>query len=235
VFKSLLNKVVDFHDDLLRNIKGIRKAQALFDDLSEDVEDQAIAIVAEGQERISSPVPLITRPFDYGAVISYPFIPQNWHQTRFSDGLYYGVWYGSLNLETTVYESICHWRRFLADSYAKEDRIIETDRRVFSVRCDAILIDIRGKERRNRNLVDRRSYGYTQKFGKYLHEQQQNGLLVRSARCNGINAAILKSNTLSSVRDQCYLTYLTNPTKDEVIVQRQIGRTWMTVKPSRLL
>lgn len=230
MFESLLSKVVDFHDDLLRNIKGIRTAQALFDDLSEDVGDQAIAIAAEGQERIASPAPLITRPFDYGTVITYPFVPQNWHQTRFSDGTHYGVWYGSLNVETTVYESIYHWRKFLADSYANEDRLIRTDRRVFSVHCDAILIDLRGKERRDRGLVHRQSYAYTQTLGKYLYEQQQNGLLVRSARCNGINAAILKSSILSSVRDNCYLTYLTNPTKDDVVVERREGRAWMTVK-----
>jgi hypothetical protein len=234
VFESLLNKVVDFHDDLLRNIKGIRTAQALYDDLSGDAEDQAIAIAAEGEERIASSAPLITRPFDYGTVITYPFVPHNWHQTRFSDGVHHGVWYGSLSVETTVYESIYHWRKFLADSYANEDRLIRTDRRVFSVHCDAILIDLRGKERRNRGLVDRRSYAYTQKLGKYLYEQQQNGLLVRSARCNGINAAILKSNTLCSVKDRCYLTYLTNPTKDDVVVERRQGRTWMMVKPSRL-
>jgi hypothetical protein len=234
VFESLINKAVDFHEDLVRNIKGIRRAQVLFDDLSEDADDQAVAIAAEAQGRIASTGPLITRPFDYGAVISYPFVPQNWHQTRFSDGLHYGVWYGSLDLETTVYESIYHWRRFLADSFPTEDRTIKADRRVYNVHCDAILIDLRGKERRYPQLVDRKSYVYTQNLGQYLHAQEQNGLLVRSARWTGINAAVLKPSALSRVRDRCYLTYLTNPTKDEVVVERQEGRLWLEVKASRL-
>jgi hypothetical protein len=39
---------------------------------------------------------------------------------------------------------------------------------------------------------------------------------------------------LSGVRDRCYLTYATNPTRDEVRVQRHGGKTWMTVRPSEL-
>lgn len=234
MYEALINKAVDYHDDLVRNIKGIRTAQALFDDLSDDARDHDVAIDAEAYGRIPSAAPLITRPFDYGEAISYPFVPQNWHQTRFSDGLHYGVWYGSLELETTVYESIYHWRRFLADSFPAEDRVIRSERRVFNVRCDAILIDLRGKEHKYPQLVDRSSYAYTQELGRYLHSQGQSGLLVRSARSRGVNAAVLQPGSLSNVRDKCYLTYFTNPTEDEVTVERQKGRAWLTLRPSRL-
>ena len=94
--ERLVREVVDFDADLVRNIKGIRVSQSLFDDLSSDPADQAVAIAAEGLERIPSEAPLITRPFDYGSVITYPFVPHNWHATRWSDGLSDGVWYGSL-------------------------------------------------------------------------------------------------------------------------------------------
>jgi hypothetical protein len=57
---------------------------------------------------------------------------------------------------------------------------------------------------------------------------------VRSARAPGDNAAILRPQVLSSVRDRCYLTYVTNPTADEVVVRRQNGRPWMTVRVSEL-
>jgi hypothetical protein len=234
VYEQLIDSAVDYHGDLTRNIKTIRESQALFDDLSPDSADWAIAIAAESQDYVASAAPLITRPFDYGAVITYPFVPHHWQETRFSDGLRFGVWYGSLEIETTIAESIYHWRRFIEDSFAAEDREIVGERRVFDVRCDAIVIDLRGKESRFPQLVDRRSYAYTHGLGRYLHEQGQNGLLVRSARAEGTNAAVLRPGVLSGVRDRCYLTYVTSPAFDEVRVRRQGGQAWMVVRPSEL-
>ena len=235
MYPDLIDTAADYHGDLARNIKTIREAQALFDDLSPDASDWSVAIAAESQDYIVSPAPLVTRPFDYGAVITYPFVPHHWQETRFSDGLHYGVWYGSLEMETTVPESIYHWRRFIEDSFAAEDRAIRGERRVFDVRCDAIVMDLRGKEARCPQLVDRASYAYTHALGRYLHDQGQNGVLVRSARAAGDNAAILRPQVLSSVRDRCYLTYVTNPMRDEVVVRRSSGETWMTVRPSELI
>ena len=234
MYEDLIRKVVDFHDDLLRNIKTIRRSQALFDDLSEDPQDQAVAVAAEASDRIASPAPLITRPFDYGTVITYPFVNFNGHMTRFSAGAHYGVWYGSLNLETTVYETVYHWHRFVTDSYSAEDRVIRGERRVFNARCDAILIDLRGKHRQAPGLVDRRDYGFTQPLGRYVKDQGQNGLLVKSARSDGVNAAILRQEVLSNVRDVCHLTYFMNPRKDSVRVERSPGKLWIDVVPSRL-
>ena len=234
MYQDLIRTAADYHGDLARNIKTIRESQALFDDLSPDPADWSVAIAAESQDYIVSAAPLVTRPFDYGAVITYPFVPHHWQQTRFSDGLHYGVWYGSLEMETTVPESIYHWRRFIEDSFAGEDRTIRGERRVFDVRCDAIVMDLRGREARFPQLVDRASYAYTHALGRYLHDQGQNGVLVRSARAAGDNAAILRPHVLSSVRDRCYLTYATNPVRDEVVVTRQGGEVWMTVRPSEL-
>ncbi len=234
MFDALIRDVVDFHGDLVRNIKAIRGLQRLFDDLSADAEDQAVAIATERETRLPSPAPLITRPFEYGTVITYPFLAQNWHATRFSDGLAYGVWYGSLELGTTVYETVCHWHRFVTDSYPHEDRDIVGERRVFTARCDAILIDLRGRERRERRLVDRHDYAFTQQLGRYLKAQRQNGLLAKSARCTGRNAAVLQPEVLSNVRDLCFLTYLMNPTRDRVRVERVPGRRWMELRPSSL-
>ena len=234
MYPELIDTAVDYHADLARNIKTIREAQSLFDDLSSDAADWDVAIAAEAQEYITSDAPLITRPFDYGVVITFPFVPQHWQETRFSDGLEYGVWYGSFELETTVYESIYHWRRFIADSFATEDRMIVGERRVFDVRCDAIVLDLRGKQDRFPQLVDRTSYGYTHALGRYLHAQGQNGVLVPSARARGTNAAIFRPRVLSRVRDRCYLTYRTNPTRDEAIVDRESGDAWLTVRPSEL-
>jgi len=234
VYGELLTTIVDHHDDLVRNIKGIRVSQNLYDDLSDELEDWKVAVAAESAAWIPSPAPLVTRPFDYGAVITYPFLNLNIQGTRFSDGLEYGVWYGSLDLETTVYETVHHWHAFVADSFPDEDREIVAERRILRTRCDAIMIDLRGKERVEKRLVDRSDYGYAQQLGRYLKRQHQNGLLVRSARGSGTNAAVFLPDVLSNVRDLCFLTYRMNPTRDQVRVERTPGRKWLEIAPSRL-
>lgn len=236
MYGKLIREVADFHGDLVRNIKGIRRSQDLFDDLSADAADRALAVAAESATRIATAAPMITRPFDYGTVLTYPFLPHNWQATRFSDGLAYGVWYGSLELETTVYETAYHWHRFVTDSFAGEDREIVGERRVLDVRCDAILLDLRGQEKRTPALVDRRDYGLTQGLGRYLKVQAQNGLLARSARspAPADNAAIFRPEVLSRVREKCFLTYRMNPLHDEIVVERSAGRRWMKIRPSAL-
>ena len=231
MYEDLIREVADYHGDLIRNIQTIRVSQDLFDDLPGD---HAVAIAAEAASRIPSESPLITRPFDYGTVITFPFANFNGHATRFSDGLRYGVWYGSLDLETTVYETVYHRHRFLQDAFAAEDREIRGERRVFDVRCDAILLDLRGKQRNEPRLVDRRSYGYTQPLGAYLQAQGSNGLLLKSARCDGVNAAIFRPEALSLVRDLCHLTYVMNPRRDLAVVERTPGETWLEIRPSTL-
>lgn len=231
---DLLVTNVEFRGDLVRNIPGIRQSQHLFDDLSPDPADWDLAIAAEGAERIRTPAALITRPFDYGTVISYSFDSAHWQATRFSDGTRYGVWYGALDLATTVYETAWHWYRFVRDSYSDEDREIESERRVLDVRCDALLIDLRDRAAAHPDLVSRASYAYTQQLGRYVHEQGLNGLLTPSARCAGVNAAIFKPERLSNVRDREFLTYRLNPVRDTFVAQRKPGQDWLTLRPSAL-
>jgi hypothetical protein len=141
VYADLLKDVVDFHGDLVRNIKDIRASQHLFDDLSDDPQGQALAVAAESSDR---------------------------------------------------------------------------------------------KERRQKRLLDRRDYRYTQALGRYLWEQNQNGLLVHSARCCGTNAVISTPSFFSRVRELCFLTYRVNPTRDLVRVERTPGRRWLEIRPSSL-
>lgn len=231
---ELCTQQVPFAADLIRNIPGIRVSQALFDDLAQGAADEEVAIAAEALGRILSAAPAITRPFDYGTVIAYSFDAANWQATRFGDGQRFGVWYGSLALETTIYETVFHAHRFIADSYPNLDRDVVRERRVFDVRCDALLVDLRGRDTTHPDLVSRTSYGFTQALGRYLHEQGQNGLLVKSARCDGINAAVFNPQRLSNVRDKLFLTYRINPARDRAVVERDVGSPWLTIAPSTL-
>ena len=46
LLSPLIDTAVDYHGDLVRNIKTIREGQDLFDDLSQDRTDWAVAIAA---------------------------------------------------------------------------------------------------------------------------------------------------------------------------------------------
>lgn len=230
---ELFSDNVDYHADLIRNIPGARRAQNPFDDLAADPDDWQLASIVEAAQRAPTPETVISDPFDYGSVVSYTFESKHWHAMRFSDGSLYGVWYGSLELETTVYETAWHWYRFVMDSFPDEDREILTERRVFDVRCDALLIDLRGKEARYPDLTSRKSYAFTQQVGLYIHEQNLNGLLVRSARCNGTNAAIFKPERLSNVRERAALTYRLNAVRDSLVAERTPRKAWLKLSPSK--
>jgi hypothetical protein len=105
---------------------------------------------------------------------------------------------------------------------------------VLDVRCDALLVDLRGEIERFPALVDRRSYAFCQQVGAYLHDQGQNGLLSRSARCDGTTAAILEAERLSRPRDKLFLTYRSNPVEDSCLVERESHKTWLRIRPSEL-
>jgi hypothetical protein len=220
--------VTIFEDRPFRNIKSIRQTQDLFDDLAEDEQDMLVAVAGESMGKPESRDPLIRRPFD-DALIAYPFVRENWQHTRFADGSRYGVWYGSLEIGTTVHETIHHWRMFLLDAYADEDREIVADRRVFQVFCQGVLVDLRGKEERWPALVAD-GYEFTQPLGAYLRGQRLNGLLVRSARCEGINLASFSPDILSNPEDVCYLTYRFNPARrGPLSIERTPGVVWMEI------
>jgi len=231
---ALCGRAVAHDDDLVRNIRSIRISQDLYDDLAQSPQDRRIAVTAEARLRIPSPQPAVTRPFDHGTVITWSFESAHWQESRYGDARHHGVWYGSLDVRTTVFETVYHWHRFLMDSFAGVDQEVIGERRVLDVRCNAMLVDLRGCEGQAPQLVSRTSYAFTQALGRYLVEQQQNGLLATSARCRGVNAAIFSAARLSNVRDRMYLTYRYQPASKRVKVERTPGRTWFSIAPADL-
>jgi hypothetical protein len=225
--EELCSSITHYHRDLFRNIKGIRESQNLFDDLIDDEEDVDTAIAATDLSAIETTDAFISRPYDYG--VNFPFVTTNWQETRFGAGDRYGVWYGSETLETTIYESVFHWHKWVLASFPDENDVVVGERRVLQVACDAMLINLVGKEDEFPDLLSRRSYTFCQRVGAFLVDQGQSGVLVRSARCDGINAAIFRKERLSNVRDFCSLTYRTNPKVDLVHIERTNGQQWEIV------
>lgn len=229
MFPDLLTDIVDYNGDLYRNIRSPREPIDCYDDLGDGDVDTQIAVSAEMIGHDSSHAPVITRPFDYG-VIPFPFVREEWQKTRFSDGLHYGVFYGSEALETTVYETVHHWQRWVMDAYAERDEEIVSERRAVLVLCRGLLVNLIGKGTAYPALFDPTDYTFTNQVGRYLKDQNQNGLLVRSARCDGTNAAIFAEEILSNPRDLCSLTYRWNPARSAPVrIERDAGTTWLTI------
>jgi hypothetical protein len=166
VFQGLVREVVDYRGDLLRNIKGIRVSQDLFDDLARP-----------GKERRAD------------------------------------------------HETLYHWHRFVRDSFSDLDREVVGERRVFQVRCEAILIDLRAVA--EPRLVDRNDYSFTHQVGRHLWQRAQSGLLAPSARSPGVCAAIFRPEVLSDVRDVCFLTYRLR--SNRATVERTPGEPWLRI------
>jgi RES domain len=228
MFPNLLTHIIDYSGDLFRNIKTARVSIDCYDDLGDGEFDTEVAVHAEMAGHTETHAAVIDRPFDYGRAIAFSFDAANWQPTRFSDGLRYGVWYGSEELETTVHESAYHWKRFVLDAFPAEDHEIVADRRVFLVRCQGFLVDLVGKENNFPALINPDDYSFTQKVGSHLVNNNQAGLRVLSARCQGVNAAIFSKEVLSNPRDHCYLSYYWNPVADDDLrVERERGTPLM--------
>ena len=229
MFNDLISTVTVFDGDLLRNIKSFRDTQELCDDLGETDADfrAGDAVAAKGDPAAGD---LLTSAFAYGTALAYPFVKDNWQHTRFSNGTEYGVWYGSLELETTIYESVYHWRRFVVNSFPKERQVVG-ERRVFKVLCQGILVSLLGKEVVSPDLLHPSDYSFSNALGNYIRDQRQNGLLVNSARCSGTNAAIFTKKVLSNVRDHCFLSYVFSPVNGgPVRVERARGEQILAVQ-----
>lgn len=223
-FRGLLDRAVRHDGPVLRNIPSIRRSQDLFDDLSSDADDQRAAIALEAATKPASrgADAALDRPFDYG-VVDYPFERANFARTRFSDGSF-GVFYGALELETTIHETAFHWLDFLHSAAGFAERAVTSERRVYRVDLSAMLLDCRAKLDAFPGLVDPVDYTFTNAVGAYVHANGWDGLITRSARCDGVTTPVFRRERLLASRIHCYLTYKVDPERATLRVERTPGR-----------
>ena len=203
--------VADIHQELLRNIVHLGESENLFDDLSSNPEEWEVARQAESDAKprpYQSHTPEIHRPFEnaqWFKAITWPF--KNRQASRFSDGSF-GIWYGSDRLETSVHESACHWvRGLLCDANFEKEEVV-TQRQLYTVKCDAALLDFRQSAEIYPNLLHKTYYTFTQSIGSRIHRVGHPGLLTFSTRHEGgINYAVLNPNVLSNPRPHSQLSY----------------------------
>lgn len=202
--------LLDINKDLYRNIVSLRESQDLFDDLSADPADWQTAIELEASckpPQYESRQPVIDRPFEdaeFVSAVHFPF--DNWSQSRFSRGQF-GVWYGCPELETTIFETVYHWRSgLLADAGLENCEGISIERRVHLVHGRGALINLLPQSPEWPELCAD-NYAPCQSLGERIHLEGHPGLWTPSARSAGVNAAIFTPRILSNPRTHCYLTY----------------------------
>jgi hypothetical protein len=223
--------LADVHQDVIRNIVSIRSSQDLFDDLTSDPAEWALAQKIEDDIKpppYRSRTPIIDRPFEdaiWFNAIGWPF--KHWQASRFSDGSF-GIWYGCATAETTVYETTHHWvNGFLADAGFERERVIG-ERKLFKVACDAALLDFRPLVDQFPKLVHKTDYRDAQQIGARLHREGHPGLVTASARqAGGENYAILNPAVLSNPRALCELTYRLGDGR--IVIEKKPGKAWMEI------
>ena len=225
--ENLLINSCDFNEDVYRNIVSLRKSENLFDDLSTDEELTQLAVQVEAKVKSNVPNDLISRGFYYSTAIGYPFQMENTKISRYSDGSF-PVWYGSLELDTSIHETAFHMARTELHIEGL-DEIVVRERAVYKVNCKAILIDLINKRNAFPQLVAE-DYSFTQQIGHRLHREGHPGLLAPSARYTGGNTVIFNHQVLSNVRSYCYLTYQFDPRNKKVTIEREPGKKYKTIK-----
>ena len=221
------------HQDVARNIVSLCQSQEPFDDLADDPAEWDLARSVEASVKPSayrSHVPIVHRPYEdaeWFNAIRWPF-NNRWQASRFSDGSY-GVWYGSESIETTVCETAYHWHHNLLSDAGFDRESVIAERRVYLVGCSAALLDFRRATREHKDLLHPTDYALAQSVGERLQREGHPGLLIQSVRRRGgENVAIFNPDVLSNPRQICSLTY--HLEGKQIRVERQPGRTWMTLK-----
>jgi len=227
--------LTDIHQDVARNIVSLCQSQDLFDDLTDKPSLWSLAQQVEDDVKpvtYRSRTPIIHRPFedaDWFNAIAWPF--QHWQSSRFSDGTY-GVWYGSKSVETTVYESAYHWYRGLLSDAGFEQMTVTAERKVYSIKCDAALLNLQDAHQQHPDLVHPSDYSFCQSVGARVHGEGHPGMLTQSVRHpKGQNLAIFNPNVLSNPRHHGQLTYRLDA--GQITVEKQPGVVWLTLDAGR--
>lgn len=227
--------LTDIHQDVARNIVSLCHSQDLYDDLTDNPSLWSLAQQVEDDVKPTpyrSRTPVIHRPFedaDWFNAIAWPF--KHWQSSRYSDGTY-GVWYGSKAVETTVYESAYHWYRGLLGDAGFEQMTVTAERKVYSVKCDAALLNLHSAQHQHPDLVHASDYGFCQAVGARVHREGHPGMLTQSVRHrDGQNLAIFNPGVLSNPRHHCQLTYRLDA--GQITVEKQPGKPWLTLDASR--
>lgn len=226
--EGLLDSTVDFNEEVQRNIVSLRTSQNLFDDLLDNDDETDILIAAEMRIKNEVEAGAIPRAFHYSTAIEYPFKTEPFMASRYGDGTY-PIWYGSLELETTIHETCWHMFKELSGIEGLNESVIR-ERAIYIVDCHALLFDLVRKKEDFPELIAEH-YSLTQQVGKRIQQEGHPGLLAPSARHhNGTNVVLFQQRVVDNPKINCYLTYTYDPVEEHISIEREVGKVYMVVK-----
>lgn len=217
-----LTNLADLNQDVIRNIVNILAISSAFNDLADDMNDDAIKIVNDAMMLAThTDSTHHNLHFHYTTAIDYPFSADNFMASRYSDGTF-PAWYGAIDKITSIYETAWHmYRREMLVEGSEQVNHIICERLVYDVHCEAMLIDLTNQHDKVDQLT-RDGYQYTQSVGKKLHQQGFSGLMAPSARyIKGVNVNIFKPDVLRQPRINCTLVYQLFPKQKTVDVYQK--------------
>ena len=102
------------------------------------------------------------------------------------------------------------------------------ERKVYTVACNAALLDFRKASVEHVDLLHPSDYAFCQSVGARIHREGHPGLLTPSVRRpDGENVAIFNPDVLSNPRLNCQLTYRLQG--DLIVVDKEPGVAWITL------
>jgi len=209
--QSVIEKITAFTGTVFRNIRAIESDSHAFDDLSNSKVARKLAFNLS----LNTVEKSVLDAVHFNA-IDYIFKQSSWEPSRFSDGSY-PTWYGSRGLTTTFHESAFHWHRKYIQSPANFTNNVDPiigRRSLYSVSCDAILIDLRDK--------DPISYSKTQPLGKHIRNQGLPGIISPSSRDpSGDNLTIFKAEVLAKASYEKDYFYTFYPHEAKIVVSEK--------------
>lgn len=139
--------------------------------------------------------------------------------SRFSDGTW-GVYYASLEFETSIAETKYHREQFLKDT---NEEPIHLDMRVLVATVNGSLNDFTHKDLDNSPLYNPDDYAFSQGTAKKLRDENSEGMYYQSVRRNeGKNLAIFKPRLLSNCFQERHLEYVWDGKEISAIYEKKL-------------
>lgn len=231
---NLFKSVRKFDNISFRNIYTIIESQNLFDDLISPSEEKNK--VLQRWENDSSDISHLekqkNRVFQYGNAensIGGLFAPP-YSQGRFGDGLNYGVWYGAMEQDTSILESLYHQLKRAQNAFKQKNakNIIITERKMFQTKLQAKkCLDLNSQAQQNKDfysqLTHPTNYAYCQEIGKNALANKIEMLLTPSARkVGGVCTPVFQEEIIRSEQFIYYLRWIFH--RDGKVKQEKISQ-----------
>ena len=219
--EALFSKTINFNQTVKRNITNRLSPADAFSDLTDDRVDTDAAEKLINKTKHNINFSDYDNDFYYTAAINYPFETEPYMISRYSDGSF-PIWYGSMDLETTIYETAYHAMHSLLNIDGLDINTLVTKKRaVFDVNCEGILFDFSKRSNDYPDLMAN-DYGFCQSIGKRLSQSGFPGFLSPSARYTGTNINVLLPEALTNLKLDQYLDYRIDLSRKSVTVNQQL-------------